>query len=68
MEIWDLVLAMGHQVRMADGFIAGWDLGTGLALASARGLNAFVAAELLPAVEGVAIPKMNEQIRAYRDE
>lgn len=59
---------MGLQVRGGFGSILGWDLGTGLALARARGFNIFVVGELLPAVEHVAILKINEQLKALQDE
>lgn len=59
---------MRFQVRGGFGAILGWDLGAGLALGAARGLNSFVVAEVLPAVERVAIVKINEQVKALRDE
>lgn len=58
---------MVRQLRMGFGGPVGWDLGTGLAMAEALGLNTFVVAELLPAVEAVAIRKINEQLEAGRD-
>jgi hypothetical protein len=57
-----------HQVRGGFGSILGWDLGTGLSLASALGMNTFVVADLLPAIEAVAIRKINEQLEASRNE
>jgi hypothetical protein len=57
---------MQHQVRGGFGSLLGWDLGVGLDLARALGLNLFVVAELLPAIETVAIRKINEHLRAMR--
>lgn len=59
---------MRHQVRGGFGALLGWDLGAGLALAQALGLNTFIVADLLPAVEMVAIHKINEQLEARRHE
>lgn len=59
---------MRHQVRGGFGSILGWDLGAAFALSQALGLNGFVVAELLPAVESVAVMKINEQLEARRDE
>ena len=59
---------MCRQIRGGFGVVLGWDLSAGLALAQALGLNLFVVAELLPAVEAVAIRKINEQIRQARDD
>ena len=59
---------MCRQIRGGFGAVLGWDLSAGLALAQALGLNLFVVAELLPAVEAVAIRKINEHIRQARNE
>ncbi len=40
----------------------GWDMGSALALAQALGIDALVAAELLPEIEEVMVRKLNEQI------
>jgi hypothetical protein len=64
--VWDLALRMGGQLRVATGLsgvvVIGWDLGTALALASALGVPAIAAAELLPAIEAVAVAGINARI------
>ena len=42
----------------------GWDLGAAMALAQALGVNPLVAAEILPAIEAVAVRAINEQLRS----
>jgi hypothetical protein len=59
---------MTGQLRGGFGSVLGWDLGAALALARARGLNSFVVAELIPAIEAVAIRRINEQLEARRHE
>jgi hypothetical protein len=53
---------MGGQLRAVPGAVLGWDLGAGLALAAALGVPALAAAELLPAIEAVAVRKLNERM------
>ena len=47
---------------MIPGAVLGWDMGAALALARALGIDALIAAELLPEIEGVMVRKLNEQI------
>ena len=47
---------------MIPGAVLGWDMGAALALAQALGIDALIAAELLPELEVVMVRKLNEQI------
>ena len=42
-------------------------MGAALALAQALGVNALIAAELLPEIEGVIVRKLNEQMEGRRN-
>lgn len=42
--------------------ILGWDLTAALAMARALGIDALVAAELLPALEAVMVRRLNAQM------
>lgn len=54
---------MGGQLRVAlGGAIIGWDLGAGLALAAALGINPVVAAEMLPVIEAAAVRGLNQNV------
>jgi hypothetical protein len=53
---------MGGQLRAIPGAVLGWDLGAGLALGHALGVPALAAAEWLPAIEAVAVRKVNERM------
>jgi hypothetical protein len=53
---------MGSQLRAIPGAVLGWDLGAGLALGAALGVPAMAAAEFLPAIEAVAVRKLNERM------
>jgi len=55
---------MGGQLRVVPGAVLGWDLGAAMALGSALGVNLLMAAEILPAMEAVAVKALNEQIKA----
>ena len=59
--MWDLAQRMGGQVRAVPGGVVGWDMTAALALADALGVNALVAAEILPAIEATAIAAINRQ-------
>ena len=63
-QVWDLALKLGGQLRVAPGAVIGWDLGAAMALAHALGVNPLAAAELLPAIEAVAVRAINEQLRS----
>ena len=58
---------MGGQLRAIPGAVLGWDLGAGLALAAALGVDALAAAELLPEIEAVAIRQLNTRMETNRD-
>ena len=62
--VWDLALKLGGQLRVVPGAVIGWDLGAAMALGQALGVNPLAAAEMLPAIEAVAIRAINEQLRA----
>lgn len=47
---------------MLPGAVIGWDLNAALGLATALGIPAPAAAELLPVIEAVMVRKMNEQM------
>jgi hypothetical protein len=55
---------MGGQLRVVPGAVLGWDIGAAMALGSALGVNPLIAAELLPALEAVAVTAINEQIKS----
>jgi hypothetical protein len=59
---------MSGQLRAIPGAVLGWDLTTGLTLATAMGVNPTAVAELLPEIEAVAVRKLNERIGANRDD
>jgi len=61
-QIWDLVGRLGGQLRVIPGAVLGWDMGAALAMARALGIDALIAAELLPEIEAVMVRKLNEQI------
>jgi hypothetical protein len=56
-------MKMGGQLRTSDKSIIGFDMNAAFALAAALGVNPFIVAEILPAIEAVAIPKINEAMR-----
>lgn len=62
-QVWDLVQRLGGQLRIASGSVVGWDMGAALALAGGLGVNALIAAELLPGIEAVMVRKLNEQLK-----
>ena len=61
-QVWDLVGRLGGQLRVIPGAVLGWDMSAALALAQALGIDALIAAELLPEIEAVMVRKFNEQI------
>ena len=63
-----MVLRLGGQLRVSPGGSnIGWDLATGLALASALGCNLLIAAELLPVIEAIAVRGLNQNILGELD-
>ena len=66
-RVWDLVLRLGGQLRIATGMgggtVLGWDMTAALALAQALGLDPLIAAECLPEIEAVMVRKLNEASR-----
>ena len=47
---------------MIPGAVLGWDMGAAIVLAQALGIDALIAAELLPEIEAVMVRKVNEQM------
>jgi hypothetical protein len=47
--------------------VLGWDMGAALAMARALGIEPVVAAEFLPEVEAVMVPRLNARIEDGRD-
>jgi len=47
---------------VVPGAVLGWDMGAALAMAKALGIDALIAAELLPEIEAVMVRKLNEKI------
>jgi hypothetical protein len=58
---------LGGQLRAIPGAVLGLDMGAALAMAQALGVDALVAAELLPAIEAVMVRKLNERIEVSKD-
>ena len=65
--VWDLALKLGGQLRVVPGAVLGWDLGAAMLMAQALGVNPLAAAEILPAIEAVAVRAINEQLRSGYD-
>ena len=61
-QVWDLVGRLGGQLRVIPGAVIGWDMGAALALATALGIEAMAAAELLPEIEAVMVRRLNEAV------
>lgn len=63
---------MSGQQRVVAGLgkamVTGWDIGAGLDLARALGVNLLFAAEMLPVFEGIAIRQINQQNEAQFDD
>lgn len=61
-------MRLGGQVRVVAGLSSarflGWDLSAAFALSDALGIDRLAVAELLPAIEQVAMSKINEQVAA----
>lgn len=53
-------MRLGGQLRTSESRVIGFDMNAAFALANALGVNAFIVAQLLPAIENIAITKMNE--------
>ena len=66
-QVWDLVGRLGGQLRVIPGAVVGWDMSAALAVARALGIDALIAAELLPEIEAVMVRKLNEQMEGGRD-
>ncbi|WP_425541992.1 DUF7697 family protein [Rhodovulum strictum] len=66
-QVWDLTQRLGGQLRIAPGAVIGWDMSAALSLAEALGVNALIAAELLPEIEAVMVRKLNEQMEGRRN-
>jgi hypothetical protein len=61
-QVWDLVGRLGGQMRVIPGAVLGWDMSAALAMAQALGIDALIAAELLPEIEAVLVRRSNEQM------
>ena len=70
-QVWDLAQRLTGQLRLANGIggatVLGWDMGGALAMANALGIDALIAAELLPEIEAVMVRKLNEQMEGRRN-
>lgn len=64
-QVWDLAGRLGGQLRAIPGAVLGWDMGAALAMAQALGIDALVAAELLPEIEAVMVRKLNERMTGH---
>ncbi len=62
-----MVGRLGGQLRVIPGAVLGWDMGAALALAGGLGVDALIAAEMLPEIEAVMVRKLNEQMEGGRD-
>ncbi|ALK09000.1 DUF7697 family protein [Blastochloris viridis] len=60
--VWDVIVKCAGQVRTTGGAVTGLDFAAVFRLADALGVDPFVLAECLPAVEAVIVSKLNEQI------
>lgn len=62
--IWDLVLRLGGQMRVAIGLgggrITGWDMPAALALGRALDVPERLVAEILPDIEAVMVREINK--------
>jgi hypothetical protein len=71
-QVWDLVLRLGGQLRLAPGpgpaAVIGWDMTAALALADALGIAPRLVADGLPEIEAVMVRRLNERMGAARDE
>ena len=52
---------------MLPGAVVGWYMSAALALGDALGVPPIVMAELLPVIEAVMVPKLNEQMERPND-
>ena len=55
-------MRLGGQLRVVPGAVIGWDMGAALALSAALGIAPMAAAELLPEIEAVMVPRLNETV------
>ena len=60
--MWELVLKLGHQLRVNERRVVGFDFVAAFALAAASGVPAAAVAEWLPQIEQVAVSEMNRVI------
>jgi hypothetical protein len=67
-QIWDLVGRLGGQMRVSGKAIIGWDMGAAITMAVALGIDALVAAELLPEIEAIMVRKINDRIGGQYDD
>lgn len=62
--VWDLVLRLGGQLRVAGTRIIGLDLQATFVLAEALGVNKTALAEFFPRIESAIVRRVNEKIDA----
>ncbi len=58
-------MRLGGQLRVISGMSArviGWDMNAALAMGDALGIDRMAVAEILPAIEEVAVAAMNQRI------
>ena len=58
-----MVGRLGGQLRVIPGAVLGWDMGAALAMAKALGIDALIAAELMPETKAETVRWSNKQIR-----
>lgn len=61
--MWELVLKIGHQLRVSERRVVGFDFVAAFAVAAASGVPAAAVAEWLPQIEQVAVAEMNRVIQ-----
>ena len=67
-QVWDLVQRLGGQMRVAGSAVLGWDIAAALQLAAALGHDGRAVAELLPPIEAVMVRRLNDAMRAEREQ
>lgn len=62
-QVWYLVGHPGGQLRVIPGAVLGWNMSAAFATARALGIDALIAAELLPETKAETVRWSNKQIR-----
>ena len=63
MQVWDLTLRLGGQLRVVETTIIGFDMTAAFALAGALGVCPIAVAELLPDIEAAAVAARNQRMK-----